>query len=110
VDFDSLLTQLSERIAAESGVSNTPDAVANIKSRLRWEPRPDRNPPAVVIMRRGKKVAGVSNVVAVISSTGKYADLYPSWAKALAELQEKKFANGVSRTSHDDLSTGALPS
>ena len=111
VDVDELLTSLATRFANEQGVSKTDENIANIASQLRWEPRPDRNPPAVVIMRRGAKKKGVSNVLAVISADpqSKYSDLYPSWVPVLAKWQAKRIANSVSRVSHDDFPMGDAP-
>ena len=102
-DFDALLTQVAEQLARETGVANTPENVANIVSRIRWYPN---KAGAVVIVMRGKD----RKVLATISpKEGKWSHLYPSWERALANLQAKKVANGVSRTSHDDLEPGAVP-
>ncbi len=103
IDFEDLLTQVAEQLAKDTGVSNEPNAVANIVSRIRWYPN---QAGAIVIVKRG----GDRKVLATISpKSGKWAHLYPSWERALANLQAKKVANGVSRTSHDDLEPGAVP-
>lgn len=107
LDVDGLLGQIAARFATEAGKTATAEVVSGIMDGIRWEPRPDRNPPSVVIMRRGKKVKGVSNVLAVISATGKYADLYPSWEPVLADWRSK--GGGGSRVKHNDLLSGSVP-
>lgn len=102
-DFDDLLTVFAEGLASKMGVSNEPEAVANIVSRIRWY---QNKAGAVVIVKRGAD----RTVLATISpKKGDWSHLYPSWERALANLEAKKLANGVSRASHDDLEPGAVP-
>ena len=109
---DELMTRIANRLAdkADGGVSKL-ELAEKIRSAIRWEPRPDRNPPAIVIMRCGSKKKGVSNVLAVISSTGEFSDFYPSWVPVLEDWKARRSrsANGVSRVSHEGLGTGSMP-
>jgi len=101
-----LLDKVAETAAAESG-SNSPEVVAGIRSRIRWEA--PSNGSKIRIMRRGSKVNGVSNVIMEISATGKYKNLYPSWADALRKRKERMIATGSNRVSHKDIDDGLLP-
>lgn len=85
------------------GVSNTETNVKSIANKLRWY----RNTAgAIVIVKRGAD----RTVLATISpKKGDWTHLYPSWAKALAELDAKKAAANVSRMSHEGLLTGEIP-
>ena len=90
-------------MAKDMGVSNDPEAVANIVSRIRWYPN---QAGAIVIVKRGKD----RKVLATISpKEGKYTHLYPSWERALANLNAKKAVANVSRASHNDLESGVVP-
>lgn len=101
--IDDLLTQFAEELAKKVGVSNQPNAAKDIVSRLRWY---QNKAGAIVIVKRGSD----RKVLATISpKTGEWSHLYPSWQKALAELEEKKLANGVSRMSHKGIETGVTP-
>ncbi len=103
-EIDGLLIQFAERLASEMGVSRDENTVANIISKIRWYPN---KAGAIVIVKRGSD----RTVLATISpKSGKWSDLYPSWERALANLEAKKISNGVSRASHDDLEAGAIPS
>jgi hypothetical protein len=98
-----LLTQFATELAEKIGVSKQAGAVQDIISRIRWYPN---KAGAIVIVKRGAD----RKVLATISpKSGEWSHLYPSWQKALAELNEKKVANGISRASHDGLSVGTVP-
>lgn len=85
------------------GVSNQAGAAENIVSKIRWYPN---KAGAVVIVKRGAD----RKVLATISpKKGDWSHLYPSWQKALADLEAKKAAKSVSRLSHEGLATGDLP-
>ena len=100
---ESLLTQFSWELAKKTGVSNESGAVESIVSKIRWY---QNKAGAVVIVARGAN----RQVLATISpKKGDWTHLYPSWAAVLAELEERKIANGVSRMSHEGLLTGAIP-
>lgn len=102
-DLDALLTQFATEMAEEMGISKDENTVANIVSKIRWYPN---KAGAIVIVKRGTD----RKVLATISpKSGKWSHLYPSWERALANLEAKKFANNVTRASHDDLEPGAVP-
>lgn len=85
------------------GVSKDAESVANIVSKIRWY---QNKAGAIVIVKRGADRA----VLATISpKKGDWTHLYPSWERALANLEAKKIANNLTRASHDDLEMGAVP-
>ena len=106
-----LLEKFAERLVATTpnDGSNQGELVKSVVAKLRWEPRPDRNPPSILIMRRGSKIKGQSNVVASISSTGNFSDLYPSWEPILNEWRTRRSANDGSKVSHKGLNFGQVP-
>ena len=93
----------ADELAKKTGISNDSDSLAKIVSKLRWY----RNSAgAVIILKRGAD----RKVLATISpKQGDWTHLYPSWQKALADLDEKKRLANVSRMSHDGINTGTLP-
>lgn len=98
------LVELARELAGELGISKQENVTEAIISKIRWYPRGD--PPAIVVVKRGAD----RKVLATISpKSGKWAHLYPTWQKVLAELAEKKSAENVKRRTHDDLSIGAIP-
>ena len=98
---------VAERLSKETIGSSQKQAVAEIKSRIRWEA--PSNGSKIRIMRCGKKVPGVSNVLMEISATGSNRDLFPSWQAALQQRAERMAATGSNRVSHDGIATGSIP-
>ena len=101
--FDGLLTEFAAQLAKKMGVSNQAGAAEGIVSKIRWYPN---KAGAIVIVKRGAD----RTVLATISpKKGDWSHLYPSWQKALQDLEAQKLANGVSRLSHKGLATGEMP-
>jgi hypothetical protein len=60
----------------------------------------------VIIVKRGSD----RRVLATISpKAGAWTHLYPSWERALANLEAKRVANHANRASHADLEAGVVP-
>lgn len=76
---------------------------------LRWQVANDRFPPAVVILRRGKRQPGQSNYVATISNDGAYASLYPSWEPVIRSWLSKRITNAGRRVNHKEITNGEMP-
>lgn len=103
IDFDALLTNFANELAEKMHVNKDEQSVANIVSKLRWYPN---KAGAIVIVKRGAD----RKVLATISpARGEWTHLYPSWEKALADLEAAKVANNVNRLSHEGLATGKIP-
>lgn len=94
---------------ADFANEQTPDAPRLQAVGLRWEVRNERFPPCVVIIRRGKRESGKSNVVATISNSGAFAHLYPSWQPVIKDWLSKRIANAGKRTNHAEFATGETP-
>ena len=103
-DYDAFMSAVAERVATDNAVAVTPEAVAEIKKRIRWEVAGHGS--KVRIMKCGTKVNGVSNVIMEISATGKYRDLFPLCQKAMTERAVRVTATGSNRVSHAGIELG----
>lgn len=98
-----MLTQFARELSDKIGISKDSESLATIVSKLRWY---QNKAGAVIIVKRGADRA----VLATISpKSGNWTHLYPSWERALANLQAKRVANGANRASHNDLEPGEVP-
>lgn len=95
---------VAEQMAKDNAVAVTPEAVAEIKKRIRWEVA--AHGTKIRIMRCGSKVAGTSNVLMEISATGAHKDLYPLCQRAMAERAAQASATGNNRVSHAGIELG----
>lgn len=82
------------------------DEITNVANTIRWEPRMDRNPPAIILIRRGKE----RKTIATISQDGAYASLYQSWKPIIESWRLERATNGNKRTKHEKFGVGASPS
>lgn len=89
--------------------AKSPEPTSLQADRLRWQIANDRFPPAVVILRRGKRQNGQSNYVATISNEGAFASLYPSWQPVIKDWISKRVANAGKRTNHSEFAGGDMP-
>jgi hypothetical protein len=103
-DYDALMDAVAEKMAKEQAIAVTPQAVAEIRKRIRWEVADHGR--KIRIMKCGSKVAGVSNVLMEISATNKKKDLWKLCEKALTERASRVSATGSNRVSHDGIELG----
>ena len=101
--FEGLPTEFAAELAEKMGVSKQAASAENILKNIRWY---KNSAGAIVIVKRGSS----RKLLATISpKKGDWSHLYPSWQKALQDLEAQKLANGVSRLSHKGLATGEMP-